>query len=110
MNSSDQTMKASENLTKLSTTLLDVSFPVDFMDITIKSDKNLLDALKQMDALEKKLLIVVEKNEYRGLLSAGDIQRAIVKNKPLDTTISKVLRKKIRIARPCLLYTSDAAD
>ena len=100
MNSSDQTMKESENLTKLSTTLLDVSFPVDFMDITIKSDQNLLDALKQMDALEKKLLIVVEKNEYRGLLSAGDIQRAIVKNKPLDTMISKVLRKKIRIARP----------
>ena len=73
MNSSDQTMKASENLTKLSTTLLDVSFPVDFMDITIKSDQNLLDALKQMDALEKKLLIVVDRNEYRGLLSAGDI-------------------------------------
>jgi len=93
-------MKEFETASKLPVTLSNTSSNMDFKHIIIKSDKNLLDALKQMDALEKKLLIVVDKNEYRGLLSAGDIQRAIIKNKSLDTIILKVLRKNIRIARP----------
>ncbi|MDP3441703.1 MAG: nucleotidyltransferase family protein [Ignavibacteria bacterium] len=51
-----------------------------------------------MDKLDKKLLIVIEKNKFRGLLSAGDIQRAIIKNMPLDNGINKILRKKLRVA------------
>src|SRR5688572_15514005 len=53
-----------------------------------------------MDALDRKLLIVVDKNHYRGLLSAGDIQRAIIKNRPLTTFIFHILRKDIRIGTP----------
>jgi dTDP-glucose pyrophosphorylase len=54
-----------------------------------------------MDALPTKLLIVVDEgNMYLGLLSIGDIQRAILKGKPLDTEISKVLRNDYIIAKP----------
>jgi dTDP-glucose pyrophosphorylase len=73
---------------------------MDLKNLSIESKKNLLQALKQMDALDKKLLVVVNNNQYKGLLSAGDIQRAIIKNKPLDTPVSQILRKNIRIGKP----------
>jgi dTDP-glucose pyrophosphorylase len=66
--------------------------------IDVKS--SLLDALKKMDELAKKLLIVIDNNSYIGLLSVGDIQRAIISNKPLETQVSKVLRNDNRIAKP----------
>jgi len=67
---------------------------------TISYSASLLAALKQMDSLDKKLLIVLKKNKFTGLLSAGDIQRAVIQNKPFDTPINKILRKNIRIASP----------
>ena len=73
---------------------------MDLGNLSIESTRNLLQALKQMDALDKKLLIVVDKTRYIGLLSAGDVQRAIIKNKPLTTLIHQVLRKNIRVGKP----------
>lgn len=60
----------------------------------------LLEALKHMDVLDTKLLIIEQYEKFVGLLSVGDIQRAIIQNKPLDTKISDVLRKNFRIAKP----------
>lgn len=70
-----------------------------FKNRYIPFDGSLLDALKKMDALDKKLLIVLDKNEFAGLVSAGDIQRALIKNRPLTTPVREVLRKNIRIAK-----------
>lgn len=67
---------------------------------TIAQDATLLDALKKMNALDKKLLIVLNNGKFAGLLSAGDIQRSVIQNKPLDTQVNNVLRSKIRIASP----------
>jgi dTDP-glucose pyrophosphorylase len=67
---------------------------------TIAHNATLIEALKKMDALDKKLLIVLKDNKFAGLLSVGDIQRAVIQNKPLDIKVSEVLRKKIRIATP----------
>jgi len=67
---------------------------------TVENVSTLLEALKKMDALDKKLLIVLDNNKFYGLVSAGDIQRAIIQNKPLDTQVNDVLRKNIRIATP----------
>ena len=66
----------------------------------ISRDATLSDALKLMDELDKKLLIALEVNKFIGLLSIGDIQRAIIKNLPLNTHIISILRKNIRIANP----------
>lgn len=71
-----------------------------FRNRNIVPSKSLLDAMKQMDVLDKKLLIVITGYSFVGLLSAGDIQRAIIKNLPLDTTISAILRKNIKVAKP----------
>ena len=71
-----------------------------YRDRDISKESNLLEAFKKMDHLDKKLLIVLDENKFVGLLSAGDIQRAIIQNKSLDTRVTEVLRKNIRIASP----------
>jgi len=65
----------------------------------IKPQTTLLEALKKMDSLDKKLLVVEEKDKFIGLLSAGDIQRAIIHNISLEKPVDSVLRKNIRVAR-----------
>lgn len=67
---------------------------------TIQYNSTIIEALKKMDALDKKLLIVLRDDIFFGLLSAGDIQRAIIQNRTIETPVSDVLRKNIRIARP----------
>lgn len=62
----------------------------------IESDSSVRVALKQMDAVGCKLLIVLQKGKFHGLLSIGDIQRAIINNLPLETAITSILRKEIR--------------
>lgn len=66
----------------------------------ISPEASLLEAFKRMDILDKKLLIVEDSNQFIGLLSAGDIQRAIINNIPLNSKVKEVLRKEIRIASP----------
>lgn len=67
---------------------------------TINHDASLLEVLKKMDVLDKKLLIVLDNDRFVGLISAGDIQRTIIQNKPLGTLVNEILREKIRIAHP----------
>jgi dTDP-glucose pyrophosphorylase len=64
----------------------------------IDASNTLLEALKKMDEIDKKLLIVLEGNSYIGLLSAGDIQRAIIHNKPLQTLVKDIIRTHIKVA------------
>ncbi|MCF6269624.1 MAG: nucleotidyltransferase family protein [Melioribacteraceae bacterium] len=63
----------------------------------IDQDATLRDALKLMDKLDKKLLLVLENNSYKSLLSIGDIQRAIIKNVELHEKVKNILRKNLRV-------------
>ena len=65
----------------------------------IPSTSSILDALKQMDMHSVKLLIVFELDNFFGLLSIGDIQRAIINKIPLETPIREILRKEITYAK-----------
>lgn len=56
---------------------------------------SILYALKQMDKCNRKLLLVFSGGEYFGLVSIGDIQRAIIGNKSLDAPIKTILRDRI---------------
>ena len=74
--------------------------------IRIDSDKTLLDALRLMDEEDRKLMMVFENGKYKSLLSAGDIQRAIIANKKLETSVIEVIRtENIRLA-----YESDSFE
>ena len=66
----------------------------------ITLEHTLLEAFKKMDVLDKKLLIVLDNDKFAGLLSAGDIQRAVIQNKSLDIKVDEIIRKNIRIATP----------
>ncbi len=64
---------------------------------TINSDTNILEALKRMDRFEvKSLLIINENNIFNGILSIGDIQRAIIKNISLNSYVQTIMRPNPR--------------
>lgn len=60
----------------------------------------IISALKLMDEIKRKILFIIgDNNKFIGVLSLGDIQRAIINQIPLDTEISKILRKHITVAK-----------
>lgn len=63
--------------------------------ITISS--SVLEALERMDSLKRKLLIVLKGKQFHGVLSIGDIQRAIINKYPLENSIDNILRKEITV-------------
>jgi dTDP-glucose pyrophosphorylase len=64
----------------------------------IIKEVTLFHALKIMDSTGFRSLLVLEDNDlFSGILSIGDIQRAIIKNISLDTIVSDVLRESPRI-------------
>ena len=69
-------------------------------EISIQKSSSLTVALKQMDEVKRKLLIVLNEDDtFFSLISIGDIQRAIIKNLLLDTAISNVVRHDITVAK-----------
>lgn len=77
-----------------------------FRDIEISKSATLIQALNKMDVIDKKLLIVMQDDVFQGILSAGDIQRAIIQNKPLETKVEDIIRSNIRIGRPADSFES----
>jgi dTDP-glucose pyrophosphorylase len=72
----------------------------------INRSTSILEALKIMDVCRRKILIIIYKNKFSGLISIGDIQRAIIKNISLDTPIGNIIRTNIRIATPADSFES----
>lgn len=77
----------------------------DIEKITLQGNETILFALKKMDILERKLLIVFKDDKFIGLLSIGDIQRAIIKNLSLETQVIQIIRDNIRVT-----YEDDNID
>lgn len=70
-----------------------------YAHIMLESTSTILQALKRMDQEKCKLLIVVDNsNNFFGMLSIGDIQRAIIANKDLSLHISEILRPDVKVA------------
>ncbi len=65
----------------------------------IQMNDSIHQALKIMDIINKKLLLVFDNNKFKGVLSIGDIQKAIISNISLDTAIKKILRKDFVFAK-----------
>ena len=58
----------------------------------------LLDALKQMDRNDSKLLMIIDGKKFTGIISVGDVQRAIIKNIPLSEPVVNAMRSNFRVA------------
>lgn len=58
---------------------------------SISPSSSLLDAMKKMDEVKVKNLFVFLEESFCGLLTIGDIQRAIIKSIPLTEQVGKIL-------------------
>lgn len=66
---------------------------------SIRPNDSLLHALKQMDGLGvKSLLVTDDRAAFAGILSIGDIQRAIIRNESLQSHVDGILRPNPRVA------------
>ena len=62
----------------------------------IAPDITILSAMKQMDEIRMKILFVYDDEKFEGILTLGDIQRAIIKGHALTEEVVKILdRNKI---------------
>lgn len=67
--------------------------------ILISEKASIIDAIRQMDTARRKLLIVIDENsKFFGLISIGDIQRAIIKNIDTATAVKGILRQNIKVS------------
>lgn len=57
----------------------------------IGSSISLLDAMKLMDEVKVKMLFVFDDGHFQGIVTIGDIQRAIIRNVPMTNPISSIL-------------------
>lgn len=69
-------------------------------EIIISPITTLLEGLKKMDDIRRKLLLVHDDNKYIGLLSIGDIQRAIINSSDINSSVSLYIRNDNIIADP----------
>lgn len=64
----------------------------------ISSSDSLLTSLKRMDTEKVKMLFVFDNEHFVSILTIGDIQRAIVKNIALDTSVAHVVDRNKKFA------------
>ncbi len=60
---------------------------------SVQVNRSILEALKLMDSSKTKLLFVFDEKKFAGLLTIGDVQRAILKDVDLTEPISSILSK-----------------
>ncbi len=64
-------------------------------ELYIQQSTPIISAMKLMDDLRVKLLIIGSSEDFQGLISIGDIQRAIIKNKDLNSPLHSILRNNV---------------
>lgn len=70
---------------------------VDLIDrrVIIDKETSLIEALKIMDALKRKLLIICDDMKFLGVISIGDIQRAIIQKIDMKDAVINHIRSDI---------------
>jgi dTDP-glucose pyrophosphorylase len=74
-------------------------------ELSIGTGASLFEAMERMDKADCKLLMVRQGEAFAGLVSIGDIQRSILANRSLSTSVSSVIRSDILFCKD-----SDPAD
>ena len=66
--------------------------------LSVPPGTTLMTALQRMHHNDAKLLLVMQGSHFVSVLSIGDIQRAIIRNLPLDSPVSAAIRPTVRVA------------
>ena len=69
-------------------------------DRIVSPSESLLDAMKRMDEIKVKMLFVFEGEHFEGIVTIGDIQRAIIKNVLLSEPVSLIVDKEKEYVTP----------
>lgn len=64
---------------------------MEMSKLFISEDKNIMDALKQIDETAKKILFVVEGDLLKGSITDGDIRRWILRNGDFTASIKEII-------------------
>lgn len=67
-------------------------------DIVISKTISLMDAVAVMDRVNHKALVVCKEDVFIGVVSIGDVQRALLNKKDLNLPVSEFVRSKITYA------------
>lgn len=70
----------------------------EILRISVDRNASILECLKKMDHDNSKLLLVCDDRHFIGLLSIGDIQRAIIKGVDLSDHVHNIMRKNVNVA------------
>lgn len=66
--------------------------------VSISLTMSLLEALRQMEKAKTRLLMVFDNGRFQGMLSSGDIQRALISGGKLDDAINAYYRRRNTLA------------
>ena len=69
-------------------------------DRIISPSVTLLEAMKRMDEIKVKMLFVFDEAHFEGIFTIGDVQRAIIKNVPLNKPVSAIVDKNKKYVTP----------
>lgn len=67
---------------------------------TIQCDTTVIQSLKRMDEIKVKMLFVFEGDNFRSILTIGDIQRAIIKGVDMNQPVKSILDLNKKFASP----------
>ena len=59
-------------------------------DLVVSPDTTILDAMKHMDKIKKKILFIFDKDLFLSILTVGDIQRAIIAGRALNEAVLNI--------------------
>ena len=72
-----------------------IFLPTDLKKTLVNLDQTINYALKSLDSSGSRICIVVDKkNLFKGIVNDGDIRRALLKGKNLETKIAQIYNKK----------------
>ena len=66
-------------------------FPERIKSIIVDASSTIIQTMKLMDDRKTKSLLVFSNEHFVGMITNGDLQRAIIANKPFDTTIGTIV-------------------
>ena len=66
-------------------------------NIIVDSDKSIIQTMKLMDDSQTKSFLVFKDGKFIGLITNGDLQRAIIANKPFSLPISELVDNEKKI-------------
>lgn len=78
----------------------------DYKTLIIQSSASIIETMKQMDSVHHKSLLAFDEDKFYSIVTIGDLQRAIIANSDLNTSISEIINVKDKQ----YAYTSESIE